>query len=663
MMAVAGSAAGDSYRPLTWRLQPFTTTIFATMSELAVRTNSVNLGQGFPDTDGPEELKEVAIDAIRHGRNQYPPSQGIPELRQAIATHQRDWYDLDLDPDTDVLVTVGATEGIAATFLALCEPGDEVVMFEPTYDSYAACASMAGAVPRLVRLHPPDWHFDPDELAAVVGPRTTMLLLNSPHNPTGKVFSADELGQVAALCRDHDVLAVTDEVYEHLVFDGSHVPLSTLPGMAERTLTISSGGKTFSFTGWKVGWVSGPAPLVAAVRAAKQFLTYTSPAPLQLAIARGLGFPPASLGLLADELRAGRDQLCDGLAELGMTSSGPPPPTSPRPTSRPWRRVSAGGSSAWPCPSGAASSPSRAPSSMTRPTPTPAGPWCAGPSASVPRCWRTRWAAYHRGPYDDPDDLGRRLQRRSVRGQPGGRLPVARAAGRRRMQSIAFELGIAETAYLTPSDDPTVFGLRWFSPAVEIDLCGHATLASAHALREGGHVDGTAPLTFHTRSGPLRASFAGDTIELDFPADPMVPGPLDEALLDEWPGDVVASGRTGFFTFVVLSSADAVGAYEPDLGAIAATGAKALLLTAAGSPGSGADYVLRVFGPNVGIDEDPATGAAQCVAGPYWAAELGRDRSGGPPALPARGDAYVRPDGDRVFIGGHATTVLTGELC
>jgi PhzF family phenazine biosynthesis protein len=232
-----------------------------------------------------------------------------------------------------------------------------------------------------------------------------------------------------------------------------------------------------------------------------------------------------------------------------------------------------------------------------------------------------------------------------------------------RMQSIAFELGIAETAYLTPSDDPTAFGLRWFSPAVEIDLCGHATLASAHALREGGHVDGTAPLTFHTRSGPLRASFAGDTIELDFPADPMVPGPLAEALVDEWPGDVVASGRTGFFVFVVLSSADAVRAYEPDLEAIAATGAKALLLTAAAGPDSGADYVLRVFGPNVGIDEDPATGAAQCVAGPYWAAELGRERLVAHQLSRRGATLYVRPDGDRVFIAGHATTVLTGELC
>jgi N-succinyldiaminopimelate aminotransferase len=287
------------------------------MSELALQTDSVNLGQGFPDTDGPEELRELAVNAIRSGRNQYPPSQGIPELRHAIATHQHDWYGLDVDPDTDVLVTVGATEAIAATMLALCEPDDEIVMFEPTYDSYAACASMAGAVPRLVRLHPPDWHFDPAELAAAVNRRTKMILLNSPHNPTGKVFSAGELGQVAALCAAHDLLAVTDEVYEHLVFEGTHVPLATLPGMRERTLTVSSGGKTFSFTGWKVGWVSGPSALVAAVRAAKQFLTYTSPAAFQLAIARGLGFPPDDIGRLAGALEARRDQLCEGLSALG----------------------------------------------------------------------------------------------------------------------------------------------------------------------------------------------------------------------------------------------------------------------------------------------------------------------------------------------------------
>ena len=311
-------AAGDAY--LARRLRPFTTTIFATMSELATATGSVNLGQGFPDTDGPDELREVAVAAIRDGRNQYPPGNGVPELRTAVAAHQRAWYDLVLDPDTEVLVTVGATEAIAAALLALCEPGDEVVCFEPTYDSYAACAAMAGAVPRRVRLHPPDWSYDPDELAAAAAsPRARLLLLNTPHNPTGKVFTDAELGQVAALCRAHDLLAVTDEVYEHLVFDGAHVPLATLPGMRERTLTVSSGGKTFSFTGWKVGWASGPAPLVAAVRAAKQFLTYTSPAPFQLAVARGLGMPPASLRSFADALGAKRDRLCDGLDELGHT--------------------------------------------------------------------------------------------------------------------------------------------------------------------------------------------------------------------------------------------------------------------------------------------------------------------------------------------------------
>ncbi len=304
---------------LARRLRPFTTTVFATMSELATATGSVNLGQGFPDTDGPDELCEIAVAAIREGRNQYPPGNGIPELRRAVARHQHAWYGIQLDPESEVLVTVGATEAIAATLLALCEPGDEVVMFEPTYDSYAACAAMAGAVPRLVRLHPPDWTFDPGELAAAAdSPRTKLVLLNSPHNPTGKVFSADELAQVAAVCTARDLLAVTDEVYEHLVFEGSHVPLATLPGMRDRTLTISSGGKTFSFTGWKVGWVSAAAPLVAAVRAAKQFLTYTSPAPFQLAIAHGLGLPPETLHGFAAALAAKRDLLCDGLALLGF---------------------------------------------------------------------------------------------------------------------------------------------------------------------------------------------------------------------------------------------------------------------------------------------------------------------------------------------------------
>ena len=309
-------ATGDAY--LARRLRPYTTTIFATMSELATATGALNLGQGFPDSDGPAELREVAVEAIRRGHNQYPPGHGTPELRGAVAAHHRAWYGLDYDPEREVLVTVGATEAIAATLLALCEPGDEVVMFEPTYDSYAACTAMAGAVPRLVRLHPPDWSFDPGELAAAcASPRARLLLLNSPHNPTGKVFSAAELRQAAALCAAHDLLAVTDEVYEHLVFEGTHVPLATLPDMRERTVTISSGGKTFSFTGWKVGWVCAAAPLVAAVRAAKQFLTYTSAAPLQLAIARGLAFPPERFTGFAAELAAKRDVLCDGLAALG----------------------------------------------------------------------------------------------------------------------------------------------------------------------------------------------------------------------------------------------------------------------------------------------------------------------------------------------------------
>jgi N-succinyldiaminopimelate aminotransferase len=304
---------------LAARLRPFTTTIFSEMSELAVATGSLNLGQGFPDTDGPAELVRVAADAMAAGRNQYPPSQGVPELRAAVAAHQASWYGLEVAPEDQVLVTTGATEAIAASFLALCEPGDEVVMFEPSYDSYAACASMAGAVPRLVRLHPPDWSFHPDGLAAAFGPRTRLLLLNSPHNPTGKVFSRPELAQIAELCCAHDVLAVTDEVYEHLVFDGTHLPLATFPGMAERTLSISSGGKTFSFTGWKVGWISGPAPLVSAVRAAKQFLTYTSGAPFQLAIAHGLSMPAAAIARFGAELAAKRDLFCDGLAKLGFT--------------------------------------------------------------------------------------------------------------------------------------------------------------------------------------------------------------------------------------------------------------------------------------------------------------------------------------------------------
>ena len=310
-------------RVLSSRLEPFTTTIFHEMSALAARTGAINLGQGFPDTDGPQEVAEAAVAAIRAGHNQYPPGPGLPELRRAVADHQRRFYGIDLDPDTEVLVTMGATEGIASAVLGLCEPGDEVVTLEPYYDSYPACIALAGAQRRVVTLRPPDFILDPDELAAAVSPSTRLVLLNSPHNPTGRVLSGAELDAVAAVCREHDLLAVTDEVYEHLVFDGGHIPLATRPGMAERTLTVSSHGKTFSFTGWKIGWVTGPAPLVAAVRTVKQFLTYSGGTPLQHAAAVALALPDSYYTGVAAALAAKRDRLCAGLSEAGFAVSRP----------------------------------------------------------------------------------------------------------------------------------------------------------------------------------------------------------------------------------------------------------------------------------------------------------------------------------------------------
>jgi N-succinyldiaminopimelate aminotransferase len=303
---------------LTAKLQGFGTTIFAEMSALAVRTGAVNLGQGFPDTDGPSEIADAAIAAIRAGRNQYPPGNGVPELRAAIAEHQRRFYGIDVDPDTEVLVTAGATEAIAASILALCDTGDEVVMFEPYYDSYAAVTALAGASRRGVLLRAPDFTYDPAELEAAITPRTRVLLLNSPHNPTGHVFGRAELEHIARLCVEHDLVAVTDEVYEHLVFEGEHVPLCTLPGMADRTVTISSAGKTFSFTGWKVGWVSGAPQLVEAVTTAKQFLTYTNAAPFQPAIAQALRLGDDYFTGFTADLRTKRDRLCAGLADVGF---------------------------------------------------------------------------------------------------------------------------------------------------------------------------------------------------------------------------------------------------------------------------------------------------------------------------------------------------------
>ena len=304
---------------LTSRLQGFGTTIFAEMSALAVATGAINLGQGFPDTDGPPEVLDAAVEAIRTGHNQYPPGRGVPELRQAIARHQQRWYGLAYDPDTEILVTAGATEAIAAACLALCEPGDEVVVLEPTYDSYQASIAMAGATPVFVTLRPPGYRLDVDALRAAVTPRTRLLLVNSPHNPTGTVLTADELAAVAAVAVEHDLVLVTDEVYEHLTYDGTaHVPPATFPGMRERTVSISSGGKTFNTTGWKVGWICAPAELVTAVTTAKQFLTYVNAGPFQPAIARGLDLPDAFFTGLAGQLASQRDVLCAGLDAAGL---------------------------------------------------------------------------------------------------------------------------------------------------------------------------------------------------------------------------------------------------------------------------------------------------------------------------------------------------------
>jgi len=304
---------------LSSRLAGLGTTIFTEMSALAARTGAINLGQGFPDTDGPAEVIEAAVAAMRGGHNQYPPGPGIAALRAAIAAHQRRFGGIELDPDGEVLVTTGATEAIAAALLALCEPGDEVVTFEPYYDSYAACIALAGARRRPVTLRPPDYAIDPEALAAAFSPRTRLVLVNSPHNPTGKVFTRAELELIAAHCRDRDLLAVSDEVYEHLVFDGrEHIPLATLPQMAERTLTISSAGKTFSLTGWKIGWACGPRALVTAVQTAKQFLTFVSGAPFQHAIAHALTLPDSYFESFRAGMQSKRDRLCAGLEAAGL---------------------------------------------------------------------------------------------------------------------------------------------------------------------------------------------------------------------------------------------------------------------------------------------------------------------------------------------------------
>ncbi|ABK53893.1 succinyldiaminopimelate aminotransferase apoenzyme [Acidothermus cellulolyticus 11B] len=295
------------------------TTIFAEMSARAEETDAVNLGQGFPDVDGPDDIKRLVADAIWHGPNQYAPGIGFRELREAVAAHQKRFYGLEVDPDSEVLITAGATEAVTAALLAFVDAGDDVIALEPYYDSYAAAIAMARGRRVPVTLHAPDFRLDIAALQAAVTPRTKVILLNSPHNPTGTVLTEEELRAVAEVAVAHDLLVITDEVYEHLVYEGRHIPIATFPGMWERTVTISSAGKTFAFTGWKIGWVTGPEPLVSAVRTVKQFLTYTNAAPMQRGIAAGLGMPDAYFQQLAADLARKRDFLCTGLAELGFT--------------------------------------------------------------------------------------------------------------------------------------------------------------------------------------------------------------------------------------------------------------------------------------------------------------------------------------------------------
>ena len=306
--------------PLVPRMAEHSTSVFAEMSTLALAVGAVNLGQGFPDADGPQELKDVAIAAIEDGRgNQYPPPHGLPLLREAIAAHQQRFYGLKVDPGLEVVVGTGASEVIQSTLMALIDDGDEVIVFEPWFDIYAAGISLARGRRVGVPMAGPDLRPDLDALRRAVTPRTRMILLNSPHNPTGVVFTPEELAEVAAIAIDNDLLVLSDEAYEHLWFDDHrHVPIATLPGMWERTVTVGSGGKTFSFTGWKVGWATGPADLLGAVRVVRQHLSYVSGGPFQYAMAHGLGLPDDYFTSFRADLAAKRDLLAAGLSSLGM---------------------------------------------------------------------------------------------------------------------------------------------------------------------------------------------------------------------------------------------------------------------------------------------------------------------------------------------------------
>ncbi|HEY1932661.1 MAG TPA: aminotransferase [Acetobacteraceae bacterium] len=306
-------------KPANNLLSGIGTTIFTVMSALAVEHQSINLGQGFPDTEGPADVVQAAVDALHDGRNQYPPMPGVPELRQAVAAANRRFYGLDIDWATEVVVTSGATEAITACLMAVLNPGDEVVLIEPLYDTYLPVVRMLGAIPKLVRLEPPDWALPHAALADAFGPKTKAIMLNSPMNPCGKVFTEEELGFVADLVVRHDTYAICDEVYEHLIFGGKrHIPLMTLPGLRERTMRIGSAGKTFSLTGWKVGYVTAPAPIAANVAKAHQNLTFTTAPNLQRAVAVGLGKNDAYFASLSRDLEAKRDRLAEGLAALGL---------------------------------------------------------------------------------------------------------------------------------------------------------------------------------------------------------------------------------------------------------------------------------------------------------------------------------------------------------
>ncbi|HVT70757.1 MAG TPA: pyridoxal phosphate-dependent aminotransferase [Trebonia sp.] len=307
-------------RPLLNRnLAGLGNSVFGVMSARAAATGSVNLGQGFPDVDGPPAIAQAAADAVMTGKgNQYPPATGIPELRQAVARHQRRFYGLDYDPETEILITAGATEAIAAAILAVCEPGDEVIAFEPYYDSYVANIAMAGATRVPLTLRAPDFRPDLAELESLVTGKTRLLLLNSPHNPTGMVLTRAETEAIARIAVDHDLLVITDEAYEHLTFDREHVPFATIDGMRGRLISVGSAGKTFSFTGWKVGWATGTPDLVGAVRTTKQFLTFVSSGPFQYAVARALDLPDSFYTEMAADLKAKRDLMAAGLRELGF---------------------------------------------------------------------------------------------------------------------------------------------------------------------------------------------------------------------------------------------------------------------------------------------------------------------------------------------------------